>query len=63
MVDVNSISLPHPIPKEEFYIQIPSEFEHLCNLEEVELVSKPVHIAAPFSLIADPSYKTINPHV
>ena len=63
MVDVNSISLPQPIPKEELCIQIPSELEHPCNLEEVELVSKPIHIAAPFSLIADPSYQTINPHV
>ena len=63
VVDVNSRSLPQPIPKDEFWIQIPSEFEHPCNLEEVELVSKPIHIAAPFSLIADPSYETINPHV
>ena len=56
VVDVNSISLPQPIPKEEFCIQIPSKFEHPCNLEEVELVSKPIHIAKPFTLIVDPGY-------
>ena len=63
MVDVNSIYLPQPIPKEEFCIQIPFEFENPCNLEEVELVSKPVRITTPFSRIIDPSYQTINPHV
>jgi hypothetical protein len=54
VVDVNSISLPQPIPKDEFCIQIPSESEHSCNLEEVELVSKPVQISAPLAIISEP---------
>ena len=63
MVDVNFISLPQPIPKEQFCIQIPFEFEHPCNLEEVEIFSKYVQITEPFALIVDPYYQTINPHV
>jgi hypothetical protein len=40
VVDVDPISLPQPIHKDEIYIQIPPESDHPCDLEEIETDSK-----------------------
>ena len=36
VVDIDPISSPHPVHKDEFCIQISFEFDQQCNLEEVE---------------------------
>jgi hypothetical protein len=36
IIYVDSVSFPQPIHKDEFYIQIPLESNHSCNLEEIE---------------------------
>jgi hypothetical protein len=54
VVDVDPIALPQPIPKDEICIQIPSESDHACDLEEIELVSKPAQISAPLAIISEP---------
>ena len=41
VVDVDPISSLQPVHKNEFCIQIPSEFDEPCNLEVVETDSKP----------------------
>jgi hypothetical protein len=38
VVDVDLVSSPQPIHKDELCIEIPLEFDHPCNLEEVELI-------------------------
>jgi hypothetical protein len=61
IVYVDSVSLPQPIHKDEFYIQIPLESDHSCNLEEIETNEKLFQISIS-SVTIEPSNQLVNPH-
>jgi hypothetical protein len=54
VVDVDLVSSPQPIHKDELCIEFPLEFDHPCNLEEVETDSKPSLISSPSAVIVEP---------
>jgi hypothetical protein len=62
VVDVDLISLPQPIHKDDFCIQISLESDQPCNLEEIEAISKPIHISSPFAFTIEPSNQLVYPH-
>jgi len=62
VVDVDPVSLPQPIYKEECWRQIPSDPDHSCRLEEIEVVSKPSKISSPSSITIEPYYQLVAPH-
>ena len=61
IVDVDSVSLPQPVHKDDHCIQISLESDQPCNLEEIEVVSKPIHISSPYAFIIEPSNQLVNP--
>ena len=62
VVDVDPISSSQPVHKNEFCIQIPSEFNQSCNLDEVKTDSKPAQISVPYYIISEPYHQLVNPH-
>jgi hypothetical protein len=62
IVDVDSVSLPQPIHKDDHCIQIPPEFDQSCNLIEVETDSKPIQSSIPFCITDEPCHQPINFH-
>jgi hypothetical protein len=63
VVDVDLVSSPQPIHKDEICIQIPPEFDHPCNLEEVEIDSKPSQISLPSAITVEPCHQLVKPHI
>jgi hypothetical protein len=63
IVDVDSISSPQPVHKDELCIQILSKFNHSCNLDEIEAISKHTQISSPSAIIIEPFHQLVNPHV
>ena len=61
VVDVDPIYSPHPVHKNEFYIQIPSEFDQPCNLEAVETDSKLGQVTSPYDIISEPCHQFVQP--
>jgi hypothetical protein len=61
IVDVDSVSSPQPVHKDEICIQIPLEYDHTCDLEEIETDSKPSQVSLS-SMTIKPSYQLVNPH-
>jgi hypothetical protein len=62
IVDVDSVSLPQPVHKDDNFIQISFEFDQPCNLEDIGDVSKPIHVSSTSSFIIDHSNQLVNPH-
>jgi hypothetical protein len=63
VVDVDLVSSPQPIHKDELCIEIPLEFDHPCNLEEVETDSKPSLISSPSVVTVEPCHQLVKPHI
>jgi hypothetical protein len=63
IVDVDLVSSPQPIHKDELCIQIPPEFDHPCNLEEVETDSNRSQISSPFAVTVEPCHQLVKPHI
>jgi hypothetical protein len=51
IVDVDSISSSHLVPKDESCIPIPLEYDHPYDFVEIEIDSKPVQRSASLSLL------------
>ncbi len=62
VVELDLVSLPQPIYKEELYIQITVEPDHSCNHEEIETVSKPSEISSPSIISGEHCYQSATPH-
>jgi hypothetical protein len=62
IVDVDSIALPQPIPKDELCIQIPFESDQPCNLEEIKIDSKPTQTSTPFCITVEPCHQPVKSH-
>jgi hypothetical protein len=58
VVDVDPISLPQPVHKDELCIQISPETDQPYNLEEIKTDSKPSQI----SVTIEPSNQLVTPH-
>jgi hypothetical protein len=63
VVDVDLISSPQPIHKDELFIEIPLEFDHPYNLEEVEIDSNPSLISLPSTVTIEPFHQLVKPHI
>jgi hypothetical protein len=63
VVDVDFVSSPQPIHKDELCIEIPPEFDQPCNLEEVETDSKPSQISSPSVVSVEPFHQSIKLHI
>ena len=63
VVDVDPMYSSHPVHKNEFCIQIPSEFNQSCNFEEVKTDSKPAQFSVPYYNISETCHQLVNPHV
>jgi hypothetical protein len=63
VVDVDLVSSPQPIHKDELCIEIPLEFDHPCNLEEVETDSNPSLISSPSVVTVEPCHQLVKPHI
>jgi hypothetical protein len=63
VVYVDLVSSPQPIHKDELCIQIPPEFDHPCNLEEVATDSNPSLISSPPDVIIEPCHQLVKPHI
>jgi hypothetical protein len=59
IADVDPISLPQPIHKDDL---LPIESDHPCDLEEIETDSIPSQISTHFSITSDPCHRLFNPH-
>ena len=63
IVDVDLVSSPQPIHKDELCIQIPPEFDHPCNLEEVENDSQPSQISLPPGVSVETPHPLVESHI
>jgi hypothetical protein len=53
IIDVDSVVLPQPIHKDDHCISFPSESDQPCDLEKIEIISDPVQISAPLTIISE----------
>jgi hypothetical protein len=51
IIDVDSIVLPQPIRKDDHRISFPLESNQPCDHEKIEIISDPVQISAPLTII------------
>ena len=62
VVDINIVSLPLPIHKNEICIASPLEIDHPCSPEEVENNSQSSQISSPSIILVGPFHQLVNPH-
>jgi hypothetical protein len=62
IVDVDSISIPQPVHKDDHCIQIPLESDQPCNHTEVRTYSNPVHSSTPCGITVEPCNQHVSSH-
>ena len=62
ILDVDSISIPQPIHKDDHCIQISLESDQPCNLTEVQTDSNPAHSSAPCGITIEPCHQHVSSH-
>jgi hypothetical protein len=63
VLDVDLVSSPQPIHKDEICIEIPPKFDHPCNLEEVEIDSNSSQISSLYVAIVETFHQLVKPHI
>jgi len=54
IVDVDSVFLPQPVHINDYCISIPLQSDQPCELEEIEIDSKPCQISTPLVITSEP---------
>ena len=62
IVEVKSVFLPQFIYKNDLCIQIPSEYDHPCNLEEIKIDSKPIQSSTLVAITSETCQQIDIPH-
>jgi len=62
IVDVDSLSSPHPILKDESFIPLPIEYDHSSDFVKIKIDSKPVQSSTPFGIIVEPCHQPVESH-
>jgi hypothetical protein len=62
IVDVDSVSIPQAIHKDDHCIHISLESDQPCNYTEVRTNSNPVHNSAPCGITVEPCHQHVSSH-